>query len=107
MRRIGNVGKMEIAINRGRARADGRPAVSFHVPQFPFRIRVVAKSSLACTGIFRSNVAGECIPPHWQLPMSAMAEEREKLRFEFLSHVLYTHSNSFLRKRGAGPLQLG
>jgi hypothetical protein len=50
----------------------------------------MAKSSLACTGIFRSNAAGECIPPHWQLPTSATAEEREKIRFEFLTHVLYT-----------------
>jgi len=50
----------------------------------------VAKSSLACTGIFGSNTAGEFVPPHFQLPTSATAEEREKVRYEFLTHILDT-----------------
>jgi hypothetical protein len=70
--------------------AGGRPAVLFHDPQLPLTSRAVAKSSLACTGIFRSNAVGKCIPLHWQLPMSATAKEQEKIRFEFLTHVLYT-----------------
>jgi hypothetical protein len=68
-----------------------RPAVSFHDPQLMLMSRAMAKSSLACTGIFGSNAAGKCIPLHWQLPKSALAEEREKLQFKFLSHVLYMH----------------
>ena len=52
--------------------------------------RSVAKSSLACTGIFGSNAAGECVPPHFQLPTSVTAEEREKVRYKFLTHILGT-----------------
>ena len=39
-------------------------------------------------GIFGSSAAGECVPPHFQLPTSATAEEREKIRFKFLTHTL-------------------
>ena len=31
------------------------------------------------------------MPVHWQLPSSATLEERERLCFEFLQHVLNTH----------------
>jgi hypothetical protein len=81
MRRIGNVNETEIAVDGSQMGAGGRPALSFHGPQLPLTSRAVPKSSLACTGIFGSNAAGKCIPPHWQLPMSGTAEEREKLQF--------------------------
>jgi hypothetical protein len=71
-------------------RAGGRPAVSFHDPHLLLTSRSTAKLSLACTGIFGSSAAGECVPPHFQLPTSATAEEREKIRFEFLIHTLDT-----------------
>jgi hypothetical protein len=45
--------------------------------------RLVAKSSLACTGIFGSNAAGECMPPHWQLLTSLTQAEGEKIRLNF------------------------
>jgi hypothetical protein len=71
LQRIGNVGEMEIAIDGSQMRAGGRPAVSFHNPQLLLTSRAMSKSSLACTGIFGSNAAGESIPPHWQLLTSA------------------------------------
>jgi hypothetical protein len=70
---------MNIVINGSQMQAGGRPAVSFHDPQLPWMSRAMAKSSLAFTGIFGSNAAGECIPTHWQLPTSATAKEREKI----------------------------
>ena len=65
--------------------------MSFHDPHLPATSRSTAKSLLACTGIFGSSAAGECVPPHFQLPTSGTAEEREKIRFEFLTHTLDTH----------------
>jgi hypothetical protein len=41
-------------------------------------------------GIFVSSTTGKCKPPHFQLPMSATAEEREKIRYKFLTHILDT-----------------
>ncbi len=104
---IGNVNKMEISINGSQTRADGRLAVSFHDPQLPLTSRAVAKSSLACTTIYGSNAAGECIPPHWQLSMCATAKEREKLRFEFLSHILYTHGRFDYEEERSWPAMIG
>jgi hypothetical protein len=46
-----------------------------------------AKSLLVCTGIFGSNAAAECMPPHWQLPTSATEMERERIRVDFLTHI--------------------
>ena len=73
---IKNIGKTELALN-GNTHVGGRPAVAFYVPPLPILSRSVARSSLACTGIFGSNAAGECVPPHFQLPTSATAEEME------------------------------
>jgi hypothetical protein len=90
LRQIMNVDETEISLDASNTRAGGRPAVSFHDPHLPATSRSTAKSSLACTGIFGSSAAGECVPPHFQLPTSATAEEREKIRFEFLTHTLDT-----------------
>jgi len=87
LRRIINIGETELALS-GDTHAGGRPAVAFYDPHLPIASRSVAKSSLACTGLFGSNAAGECIPPLFQLPKSATAEEREKVRYEFQTHIL-------------------
>jgi hypothetical protein len=79
MRQIVNVNEMEIAINGSQTRVGSGPVVSFQHSQLPLTSRAVAKSSLACTGIFGSNATGECIPLHWQLPTSATAKERGML----------------------------
>ena len=89
LRRIKNIDETELALS-GDMHVSGRPAVSFYHPHLPIASRSVAKSSLACTGIFGSNAAGECVPPHFQLPTSATAEEREKVCYEFLTHILDT-----------------
>ncbi len=83
-----NVDETEISLDTSNTRAGGRPAVSFHDPHLPATSRSTAKLSLACTGIFGSSTAGECVPLHFQLPTSATAEKREKIRFEFLTHTL-------------------
>ena len=62
----------------------------FHNPHLPLTSRSTAKLSLTCTGIFGSSAAGKCVPPHFQLPTSAKAKEREKIRFEFLTQTMDT-----------------
>ena len=79
LRRILNIDETELALN-GDTHAGSRLAVTFYDPHLPIASRSVAKSSLACTGIFGSNAAGKCVPPHFQLPTSATAEEWEKVR---------------------------
>ena len=73
LRQIMNVDETEISLDASNTRAGGRPAMSFHDPHLPATSRSTAKSSLACTGIFVSSAAGEGVPPHSQLPMSATA----------------------------------
>ena len=104
LRRIMNVDETEISLDASNTRAGGRPAVSFHDPHLPLTSRSTAKSLLACTGIFGSSAAGECVPPHFQLPTNATAEEREKIRFKFLTHTLDTCGR--LRRRGSGRARL-
>ncbi len=48
---------------------------------------LVAKLLLACTGIFGSNVPGECMPPHWQLTTSVTEAKRERIQIVFLTHI--------------------
>ena len=89
LRWIKNIDETELALDGG-THAGGRPAVAFYDPHLPIASGSVAKSSLACTGIFGSNAAGKCVTPHFQLPTSATAEEREKVRYKFLTHILDT-----------------
>jgi hypothetical protein len=65
LRQIMNVDETEISLDASNTRAGGRPAVSFHDPHLPVTSRSTAKSLLACTGIFGSSAAGECVPPHF------------------------------------------
>ena len=62
--------------------------------------RSAAKSLLSCTGIFESSAAGECIPPHWQLPTAATSADREKVRLDFFWHFRKTPGRfGWLEKR--------
>ncbi len=63
-----NIKKMEVLLDGSKTRAN-----------LQLENWSVAKSSLVCTGIFGSNTAGECMPPHWQLPTSATEVERERI----------------------------
>jgi hypothetical protein len=101
-----NIDETELALN-GDTHAGGRPAVAFYDPHLPIASRSVAKSSLACTGIFGSNAAGECVPPHFQLPTSATAEEREKVRYEFLIHILDTRGIFGCEEERSWPCTIG
>ncbi len=107
LRRIMNVDETEISLDASNTRAGGRPAVSFHDPHLPLTSRSTAKSLLACTGIFGSSAAGECVPPHFQLPTSATAEEREKIRFEFLTHTLDTRGRFGCTEERIWPCKIG
>jgi len=106
LRRIKNINETELALN-GDMHAGGRPAVAFYDLHLPIASRSVAKSSLACTEIFGSNAAGECVPPHFQLPTSATAEEREKVRYEFLTHILDTHGRFGCAEERSWPCTIG
>ena len=106
LRRIKNIDETELALS-GDTHAGGRPAVSFHDPHLPIASRSMAKSLLACTGIFGSSAAGECVPPHFQLPTSATAEEREKVRYEFLTHILDTRGRFGCKEERSWPCTIG
>ncbi len=86
--RIKNIIKTEIFLITSKIRAGDRPAMSFHNPHLPLTSRE-AKMLLACMGIFGSSTAGKCVSSHFQLLTSTTAAEREKIRFEFLTHILY------------------
>jgi hypothetical protein len=104
---IMNVNKTKIAVNASKTRAGGRPGISFHDPHLPLTSRAMAKFSLICMGIFGSKAAGECMPPHWQLPTSATVEEREIIKFEFLTYVLYTRGRFGCAEERIWPASIG
>ena len=106
LRRIKNIDETELALS-GDTHAGGRPAVAFYDPHLPIASRSVTKSSLACMGIFGSNAVGECVPPHFQLPTSATAEEREKVHYEFLTHVLDTRGRFGCEEERSWPCTIG
>ena len=43
-----------------------------------------------CSAAWACLVAMLCVNVNWQLLANAMADEREKMHFEFLTHVCYT-----------------
>jgi hypothetical protein len=106
LRRIKNIDKTELALS-GDMHAGGRPAVAFYDPHLPIASRSMAKSSLACTVIFGSNAAGKCVPPHFQLPTSATAEEREKVCYKFLTHILDTRGRFGCEEERSWPCTIG
>jgi hypothetical protein len=91
LRWILNVDETMMSLDGSKTRAGGWPAVTFFDPHLPMPCVSSAKSSLSCTGIFRSSAARECVPPHWQIPTTAAAVEREKLRVDFVRHFMKTH----------------
>jgi hypothetical protein len=90
MHQIQNVDATDISVDGSKAIMGGRPEVSFHNPHLPMPSLTSAKSLHSCTGIFGSNTTGQCVPVHCQLPLSATAEERKRLCFKFLHHLLNT-----------------
>jgi hypothetical protein len=64
LRQILNLDKTEISLDGSSLRVGGRPAVMFYDPHLSMASRSAAKSSLSCTGIFRSSAPRECIPPY-------------------------------------------
>ena len=85
----------------------GGPVVAIYDPHLPIASRSVAKSSLACMGIFGSNAAVECVPPHFQLPTSATAEAREKVHYKFLTHILDTRGRFGCAEERSWPCTIG
>jgi hypothetical protein len=84
------VDKTKMLLDGSKTRAGGRPAVTFFDSHLPMPCVSAAKSSLSCNGIFGSNTTGECVPPHWQIPTTATAVEREKVRVDFIRHFMKT-----------------
>jgi hypothetical protein len=56
LRWIMNIDETELALN-GDTHVGGRPSVAFYDPHLSIASRSVAKSPLACTGIFGSNLS--------------------------------------------------
>jgi hypothetical protein len=84
LRRILNVDKTKMSLDRSKTRVGGRLAVTCFDPHLPMPCVSAEKSSLSCTGIFGSSAAREFIPPHWQIPMNATAVEHEKMQVDFI-----------------------
>jgi hypothetical protein len=91
MHQILIAGTTDTSVNGSKTIVGSRPEVSFHNPNLPMPSLTSAKSLHSCTSIFGSVTAGQFVPVHWQLPLSATAEERKRLHFKFLHHVLNTH----------------
>jgi hypothetical protein len=107
LRRILNVDETKMSLDGSKTRAGGRPAVTFFDPHLPMPCVSTAKSSLSCTGIFGSSTAGECIPPHWQIPTTATAVEREKLRVDFVRHFMKTRDRFGCEEVREWPATIG
>jgi hypothetical protein len=107
MWRIMNVDETKIAVDASKTRAGGRPGISFHDPHLPLTSRAMAKSSLVCMEIFGSNATGKCMPLHWQLPTSATIEEREKIKFKFLTYILDTRGRFGCAEERIWPASIG
>lgn len=90
-RRIANIDETEISLDGSTSLAGGRPSVHFYDPNLPLASKPASRSSIKCTGIFGSNAAHECIPPHFQLPTEAKAAEREKVRADFQTFLEKTN----------------
>jgi hypothetical protein len=91
MHQILNLDAMDISVDGSNKIVGGRPEVSFHNPHLPIPSLTSAKSLHSSLAFFGSNTTGQCVPPvRWQLPLSATAEERKRLCFKFLHHVLNT-----------------
>jgi hypothetical protein len=90
MHQILNVDAMDIYVDRIKRIVGSRPEVSFHDPHLPMPSLTSAKSLHSCTGFFWTITTGQCVTMHWQLPLSVTAEERKRLCFKFLHHMLNT-----------------
>ena len=90
MHQILNLDAMDISVDGSKTIMGGRPEVSFHNPHLPMPSLTSAKSLHSSLEFFGSNTTGQCVPVHWQLLLSATAEERKRLCFKFLHHVLNT-----------------
>ncbi len=60
-----------------------------------------------CSAAWAYLVAMLCITDYWQLLANAMADEREKMRFEFLTQVCYTCSTFGCGKERSWPCTIG
>jgi hypothetical protein len=91
MHQILNLDAMDISVVRSKAIAGGRPEVSFHDPHLPMPSLTSAKSLHSSLAFFGSNTVRQCVSVHWQISLSATAEEKKRLCFKFLRHMLNTH----------------
>ncbi len=108
LRWILNVNETKMSLDGSKTRAGGRPAVTFFDPHLPTPCVSAEKSSLSCTGIFGSSAAGECVPPHWhQIPTTAMAVGREKVRVNFIQHFMKTCSRLGCKEVREWPATIG
>jgi hypothetical protein len=67
----------------------------------------VERLLLSCTGIFSSSTAGECFLPHWQIPTTATAVEREKVRVNFIQQFVNTCSKFGCKEVREWPATIG
>jgi hypothetical protein len=95
LRQILSVNETKMSLDGSKTKAGNRPAITFYDPHLLMPCVSAVKSLLSCTIIFGSSASGECIPLHWQIPMTATAVEHEKVRVNILQHFLNTRGREW------------
>ena len=83
-----NLDEKCISLDGSQGGRGGRPVV-FYDPRFPKPARATSKSALTSTMIGGCTARGEPLPPHFQFPTKATAEERERIRTEVAEYCLF------------------
>jgi hypothetical protein len=88
-----------------------RPALRTITPNY-MAAPIVAAGGLGpflnhCSAAWAYLVAMSCVTVYWQLLANEMADEREKMRFEFLTNVCYTCCTFGCGKERSWPCTVG
>jgi hypothetical protein len=85
--RIINIDETHLTLDEASAAGKGgRPAQCMYDPNLSRTGRAAHKSSMSCTLMAGSTAGGTMLAPHVQLPTSATAEERQRIRTDVATH---------------------
>jgi hypothetical protein len=88
-----------------------RPALRTITPNYT-AAPIIAAGGLGpfqnrCSAAWAYLVAMPCVTVNWQLLANTMSDEREKMHFEFLTHVCYTWGTFGCDKERSWPCTIG
>ena len=84
LRRIVNLEETDGSMDNTNGLRGGRKPMTFYAHDISGGGNMANKTSYSSTIICGSNVAGEALPPHFQLKTLATSDEREKINIEFI-----------------------